>query len=86
MGRGGKAARTAHSRTGMESGPHSHTETRVVVLFHQPQHWETVKQSVRRGALDSLILQTASVRVRGSAMPGDHRGEQNMFSFFQVSG
>lgn len=86
QGKGKKAAGTVHSVTGMESGPHGHTEAQVVVLFHPPQCWEAVKQSAWRGALDSFTLQVASLHVRGSAVPGDHRGEQNMLNFFRVNG
>lgn len=36
---------TAHSGMGMEPGPHTHTEGRVVGIFHPLQCWEGVKQS-----------------------------------------
>ena len=68
--------RTAHSGIGMESGPHSHTEAQVVILFHLPPQWEAVKQSAQKGARDSFILQIAPLHVRGSSVPEDHKSEK----------
>ena len=72
MGRGEKAARTAHSGMGLESVPHSHTDTWAIVLFHPRQSWAAVNQGAQRGPRDSFILQAAPLCVRSSAVPGVH--------------